>query len=178
MKTSDYIYIAVSTALISICSWITIPTVVPFTLQLFGIFLTLGLLGGKRGTVSVLLYILLGIIGIPVFAGFGSGFGTIAGPLGGFILGFAVLALTVWFFEKFISSKHNIAPIISMIIGLILCYLCGVIHFAAFYRLNGNPVSLTSAISTCVLPFLIPDMIKLFLATILFRRLRRHIVID
>lgn len=175
MKTSDYIYIAVSTALITICSWITIPTVVPFTLQLFGIFLTLGLLGGKRGTLAILLYILLGIIGIPVFAGFGSGLGIIVGPLGGFILGFIVLSLTVWLFEKIIPANCNIPSIISMIIGLLLCYICGLVHFVISTRSGSNSISWTAAIVTCILPFIIPDLIKLFLATMLCKRLRRHV---
>ena len=69
-KTYDIVYIGVFAVLIAICSWISIPTVVPFTLQTFAVFLTVSVLGGKRGSLTVLVYVLLGAIGIPVFANF------------------------------------------------------------------------------------------------------------
>ena len=78
-KTIDMVYIAVFAVLIAICSWISIPTTVPFTLQTFAVFLAVGVLGGKRGSLSVLIYILLGAVGIPVFAGFSGGFGNLLG---------------------------------------------------------------------------------------------------
>ena len=68
-KTYDMVYIAVFAVLIAICSWISIPMTVPFTLQTFAVFLAVGVLGGKRGSLAVLIYILLGAVGIPVFAG-------------------------------------------------------------------------------------------------------------
>ena len=68
-------YIAVFTVLIAICSWISIPMTVPFTLQTFAIFLSVSILGGKRGTIAVFIYVLLGVVGIPVFAGFSGGLG-------------------------------------------------------------------------------------------------------
>ena len=74
------VYIAVFAVLIAICSWISIPTTVPFTLQTFAVFLAVGVLGGKRGSLSVLIYILLGAVGIPVFAGFSEFF--LARPVG------------------------------------------------------------------------------------------------
>ena len=82
------VYIAVFAVLIAICSWISIPTTVPFTLQTFAVFLAVGVLGGKRGSLSVLIYILLGAVGIPVFAGFSGGFGILLGQTGGYIVGF------------------------------------------------------------------------------------------
>ena len=72
-KTRDIIYIGVFATIISICSWISIPASVPFTLQTLGVFTAVGLLGGKRGSFSVLVYILLGMIGVPVFSGFSGG---------------------------------------------------------------------------------------------------------
>ena len=69
-KTLDMVYIALFAVLIAVCSWISIPTTVPFTLQTFGVFVTVGVLGGKRGSLAVLIYLLLGAIGVPVFAGF------------------------------------------------------------------------------------------------------------
>ena len=74
-KTYDLAYIAIFAVLIAICSWISIPMTVPFTLQTFGVFMAVGVLGGKRGSLAVLVYILLGAIGVPVFAGFNVGYG-------------------------------------------------------------------------------------------------------
>ena len=104
-KTLDMVYIAVFAVLIAICSWISIPTVVPFTLQTFAIFLSIGILGGKRGTLAVLVYILLGLMGIPVFAGFSGGIGVLAGNTGGYIMGFLLSALVMWAMER--SSAEN-----------------------------------------------------------------------
>lgn len=76
-KTYDIVYIAVFAVIMAICSWISIPTAVPFTLQTFGVFVAVGVLGGKRGTLSILVFILLGAIGVPVFAGFSGGIGVL-----------------------------------------------------------------------------------------------------
>ena len=88
LRTYDMVLIAMFAVLMAVCSWISIPMEVPFTLQTFGLFLTVGVLGGKRGTFAVLIYILLGAIGVPVFAGFNSGIGVLLGTTGGYIVGF------------------------------------------------------------------------------------------
>ena len=75
MKTLDMVYIALFACLMAICAWISIPGQIPFTLQTMGVFLAVGLLGGKRGTVAVLVYILMGAVGLPVFSGFAGGLG-------------------------------------------------------------------------------------------------------
>ena len=82
-RTYDMAYIAIFAVLIAICSWISIPMTVPFTLQTFGVFMAVGVLGGKRGSLAVLVYILLGAIGVPVFAGFSGGFGILLNNTGG-----------------------------------------------------------------------------------------------
>ena len=71
-KAIDITLIALFAALMAICSWISIPLTVPFTLQTFAVFVTLEIIGGKRGTLSILVFLLLGAIGVPVFAGFNS----------------------------------------------------------------------------------------------------------
>ena len=76
LKTIDIVYIGIFAVLIAICSWISIPTTVPFTLQTFGVFMAVSILGGMRGTLAVLVYILLGAVGMPVFAGFTGGAGS------------------------------------------------------------------------------------------------------
>ena len=82
----DLAFIGLFAVLIAVCSWITIPGAVPFTLQTFGVFCTLGMLGGRRGTCAILVYILLGIVGIPVFSGFTGGIGTLSGSLIGILI--------------------------------------------------------------------------------------------
>ena len=85
-KTYDLAYIAIFAVLIAICSWISIPMTVPFTLQTFGVFMAVGVLGGKRGSLAVLVYILLGAIGVPVFAGFSGGLGILLNNTGGYMM--------------------------------------------------------------------------------------------
>ena len=72
-KTYDIVLTGVMAVLIAVCSWISVPTAVPFTLQTFGVFMAVLVLGGKRGTLAVLVYVLLGAAGLPVFAGFTGG---------------------------------------------------------------------------------------------------------
>ena len=79
LSVRDMAYIAMFAVVMAVCSWISVPYVVPFTLQTFGVFLAVGVLGGKRGTLAVLIYILLGCVGLPVFAGFSGGIGIVLG---------------------------------------------------------------------------------------------------
>ena len=86
--TKEIVLTALMAVIMAVCSWISIPTEVPFTLQTFAVFCALLLLGGRNGFFSVLVYILLGAVGIPVFAGFSGGMGVILGTTGGYIVGF------------------------------------------------------------------------------------------
>ena len=89
--------VALMAAVLTLCAWITIPLgPVPFTMQNFGLFAALGLLGGRRGSFTVAVYLLLGLVGLPVFSGFGAGPGALLGPTGGFLLGFLLCALVYW----------------------------------------------------------------------------------
>ena len=128
-KTYDMVYVAVFAVLIAICSWISIPMTVPFTLQTFAVFLAVGVLGGKRGSLAVLIYILLGAVGIPVFAGFSGGIGQLLGNTGGYIIGFLFSALLMWLIEKLFGRKTWVLGI-SMVLGSdrVLCYRNGVVH--------------------------------------------------
>ena len=105
VKLKGYILAALFSVFITLCAWIQIPLVVPITLQTFGIFLSLLLLGGYFGTLSVLTYICLGLVGLPVFSGFQGGVSALLGAGGGYIIGFLCLALVYWFFEKSFSKK-------------------------------------------------------------------------
>jgi biotin transport system substrate-specific component len=168
-KTYDMVYIAVFAVLIAICSWISIPTTVPFTLQTFAVFLAVGVLGGKRGSLSVLIYILLGAVGIPVFAGFSGGFGILLGSTGGYIIGFLFSALLMWGMEALLGKKTWVLGL-SMVLGLIVCYAIGTVWFMAVYTKNSGPIGLAAVLSWCVIPFIIPDLIKIALALVLSKR--------
>ena len=171
LQTIDAAMIAVCAAVMAVCSWISIPAAVPFTLQTFAVFLTAGLLGGKRGTITVIVYILLGAIGVPVFSGFTGGIGHLLGPTGGYIIGFIFSALVMWFAEnRFGKSLKVLAA--SMVIGLIVCYAFGTAWFMAVYTKETGEIGLMTALGWCVFPYIIPDAVKIALAVILCRRLR------
>ena len=176
-KTYDMVYIAVFTVLIAVCSWISIPAAVPFTLQTFAIFLAVTVLGGKRGTLAAVVYILLGITGIPVFAGFKGGVHILAGNTGGYIIGFIFSALVMWAMEAMLGKKLWVQAL-SMIIGLALCYAFGTIWFMVVYTRNAGAVGLVTVLGWCVIPFVIPDLIKVALALAMGKRLKAAIKIQ
>lgn len=167
IKALDLTLTALFSVIICICSWISIPSVIPFTLQTFAVFLTLLTLDGKRGSYAILLYILLGTVGLPVFHSFTGGIGILLGPSGGYITGFLLTGLTYWIITKKAGEKLWIKAF-ALLIGLILCYLSGCIQFAIV-----SSVTVNSAFLTCVLPFLIPDGLKLILALLLSNKINK-----
>ena len=172
-KTYDIVYIAVFAVIMAICSWISIPAAVPFTLQTFGVFIAVGILGGKRGTLSVLVFILLGAIGVPVFAGFSGGIGVLAGTTGGYIIGFLFSALVMWGIEKAFGRKP-VVRIIGMVLGLIVCYAFGTAWFMVVYARTTGAVGLATVLGWCVIPFIIPDLVKIALAYIVSGKVRKY----
>lgn len=173
-KTYDMAYIAIFAVLMAICSWISIPMAVPFTLQTFGVFMAVGVLGGKRGSLAVLIYILLGAIGVPVFAGFSGGIGVILNTTGGYIVGFLFSALVMWGMETLLGRKPVI-QIISMVVGMIVCYALGTAWFMVVYARNTGAVGLGAVLGWCVIPFIIPDLVKIALAFVLSRKIRKYV---
>ena len=170
----DLAYVAVCAALMAVCSWISIPATVPFTLQTFAVFCSLGLLGGKRGTVAILVYLLLGALGVSVFAGFSGGIGILFGTTGGYLLGFILMGLTYWIGERLSRDSRGVR-IVSMILGLLLCYAFGTAWFIIVYTKNTGEIGLMTALGWCVFPYIIPDVIKIILAVVLTRRLRPYV---
>lgn len=151
--------------LIVLCGWISLPIPpIAVTLQTFGVLLTLGLLGGKLGMYAVGTYLLMGLVGLPVFAGFRGGAAALLDPTGGFLWGFLLGALGYRMAEK-------LGKLPAMLLCQLICYLCGCIWFA---RWSGNP-SLWASALVCVVPCLIPDALKLALALILSRRIGKQL---
>ena len=171
-KTYDMVYIAIFAVLMAICSWISIPLTVPITLQTFAVFLAAGVLGGKRGTVAVLIYILLGAVGIPVFSGFSGGIGILLGNTGGYIIGFLFSALAMWLFEKMFGRKIWVLAV-SMVVGLLICYAFGTVWFMVVYAKSSGAVGLATVLGWCVIPFIIPDLVKIALALSLSKQLSK-----
>ena len=174
-KLQDMAYIALFAALIAICAWISIPTAVPFTLQTFGVFCAVGLLGGKRGTLAVLVYIALGAIGLPVFAGFKGGLSALLGATGGYIVGFVLSALVYWLVTKLLGDRVWSAAL-GMALGLLVCYAFGTVWFMSVYARSTGAIGMTTALGWCVFPFLLPDAIKIALALLVSRRIPKSLL--
>lgn len=170
-KTYDMVYIGIFTVLIAVCSWISIPAAVPFTLQTFGVFMAVEVLGGKRGMMAVLVYILMGAVGLPVFAGFQGGIGIIFNTTGGYIVGFLCSALIMWGAEA-LFGKKPVVRILSMVVGLAACYTLGTIWFMVVYGRTTGAVGLMTVLGWCVIPFVIPDLVKIGLAYVISRKIR------
>ena len=166
LKTKMMVMTALMAVIITICSWISIPLVVPFTLQTFAIFFALVFLGGTYGTISITVYILLGIIGVPVFSGFKSGIAAITGPTGGYIVGFVFSGLLFLLLTKVFGEK-KVVIIVAMVLGLLLCYLIGTLWFVHVYAGTENAKSFGTVLNICVIPFIIPDACKMALAYIM-----------
>ena len=175
MNVKRIVLISFMAILIAICSWITIPMTVPFTLQTFAVFMVLFLLGGIDGLISILLYIVLGLIGVPVFSGFQGGVGHILGPTGGYIIGFIAIGIIYFLFELISRNSNNkkkmIMGFISLSIGLVVCYLIGSIWF--YVVTKGENYSFFKILLLCVIPYILPDLVKLFLAFTVSMRLKK-----
>lgn len=173
LKTKDLAYIGLGIALITVCSWITVPLTVPVTLQTMAVCLISALFGAKRGSISILVYILLGAVGVPVFHNFTSGIGTVLGPTGGYMAGFIFTALIVGITAE--KSNKLWVLIVSMIVGILVCYAFGTVWFAVVYAKSNEPAPLLTILGWCVFPFLIPDAVKIVIASLLTKRLKKYI---
>ena len=175
IQTKDAAMIAVCAAVMAVCSWISIPAAVPFTMQTFGVFLAVGLLGGRNGTLAVVIYLLLGAAGLPVFSGFTGGIGHLFGATGGYIIGFVFSALLMWLMERLLGRSLK-ALVASMIAGLLVCYAFGTAWFMVVYARDSGSIGMITALSWCVFPYIIPDALKILLAAVMTRRLRPLII--
>ena len=191
-KTTYLVLCGLFAALMAICSFITIPlgfTPVPLNLGTMGVFLCGGILGAKYGTVSEVVYVLLGAAGIPVFAGFKGGLGVLAGPTGGYIIGYIAAAFLIGFIlDKYYSLRQNnknsdadkcsngsgitsVKPYMvlagSMLLGLAACYALGTLWFVV-----STGTGLWASLVACVFPFIPGDIVKIAAGTLLVKKLR------
>ncbi len=169
LSTRKLAYTALMAVVLCICSWITVPFAVPFTMQTFAVFCSLLLLGGKLGTLSIGVYILLGMAGLPVFSGFRGGIGHIIGPTGGYIVGFLFSGLFYILCEPLLEKNGKLKiPVLAG--GLLLCYLVGTMWFKVVTGTGGAEYGFWKILSICVFPFLLPDALKLILAVFVSNR--------
>ena len=165
ISTRDISQMAMFVALMVVCSWINIPLPgVPITMQVFGVFLALCVLGGQRGTVCVAIYILLGAVGAPVFSGFRGGIGVLLGTTGGYIVGFLPMAMLFWLLTGVIRTKHPVVRFGIMAVCLAVCYAFGTAWFVVAYMKSTGAIGVGTALMKCVVPFILPDTVKILLA--------------
>lgn len=167
------VVIATCVAFLSLCSWITLPFAVNFSLQLFAVFLICGCFSPTVSVSAIALYILLGLIGAPIFSGFSSGASAIMGASGGFIISFIFVSVIISAFRRY-YSKNIFWYVLTMSLSLVVCYACGVLWYA-FVFCYPNYCSIGTAITVCVLPFIAFDIIKLLLAVLALKKLRPFI---
>ncbi len=168
MKTKDIVNISVFVTLLAVCAWICIPLTVPITMQTFAVFLAVLVLGGKKGTIVIFTYLLLGIIGIPVFSGGTAGLGVLFGTAGGYLTGWLFISIFMWIGEriKTLTLREKIG---LMLLGLSACYAFGTWWFSCFY------VQSVEILSVCVIPFIIPDIVKLGMALAVSKRIKPYL---
>lgn len=170
-KSYSIVLIGLFVAIMAVCAWVSIPMVpIPVTLQTMGVFITASILGAKKGTVSIIIYILLGAIGLPVFSNFTGGFGVLLSHTGGFIIGFILITIITGFITEHFQSKIY-TSIIAMTLGLVACYSIGTLWYCIYAS-----VDIFTALLVCVVPFLIGDAVKIGVSSILVYRLKKIII--
>ena len=168
-KTYDITITALMTAVTCILAPLSIPIgPVPISFTNLAIYLSLYLLGWKKGTISYLIYLLLGLVGLPVFSGFTGGPAKLAGPTGGYIIGFIVMAIIA---GLVIDNCHKpLINLIGMIVGTIVCYLFGTVWFCIV-----ADYTFKAALAVCVIPFIPADLIKMIIAMIIGPMIKKRI---
>lgn len=163
IKTKQMVLIALMTAVTCVLGPLSIPlpfSPVPISLTNFAIFLAIFILGMKNGTISFIIYLLLGAVGVPVFSSFRGGLQVLAGPTGGYLIGFIFLALIMGFALDHFDRKL-VPTIIGMIIGMVVCYAFGTVWLAKLLSL-----SFKEGLMMGVIPYLPGDAAKIIIAAI------------
>ena len=169
-RTYSMAVTALMTAVTCIVAPLSIPIgPVPISLTNLAIYLTLYLLDWKKGTLSYLLYLLIGLAGVPVFSGFTGGAGKLLGPTGGYLIGFAFMALICGILID--RSHHNfVIGMAGMILGTIICYAFGTVWLA--YQAG---MTMGAALAAGVLPFIPGDLAKMVVAAVVAPQIRRRL---
>ena len=163
-------YVSMCIALLCVSAWITVPFPVSFTLQIFSVFFIASVSGWKQSLASITLYLLLGLLGVPVFSGFQAGPSVFFHGTGGYLIGFWLSTLIISMAVRWLGPS-TLTLLVSMLCSLLTCYACGTGWYLLLYRGTDHSTTLLSALCVCVLPFIIPDLLKIVLAITLARKL-------
>lgn len=162
------VFAALFASLTAVGAYMKIPlplTPVPVTMQVFFVLLAGCMLGSRWGTISMIVYLLLGIVGFPVFAGGASGLGVLFGPTGGYLIGFIFAAFVTGKLSETLSQRSALKNVLCMIIGLFIIYVFGALRLMSVAHLTFQ-----QTIVAGVLPFIIGDLVTLLLAAFIATR--------
>ena len=163
MKTKQMILAALFAAITAVCAQITVPTPpVPFTMAIAAVLIAGGLLDKKTAIVSMCIYLLIGIVGAPVFTGFRGGISVIAGPTGGYLFVYPVMAFVIAFLKEKFGKTNFLTLVIPMVIAMVICYASGTLYLSFV-----NSMTFGEALAAGVIPFLIPDAVKVVVSALL-----------
>lgn len=161
--------VGLMTAVICVLGPLAFGGPVPVSLGMLGIYLAASILGMKLGTLSVVIYILLGLAGVPVFTNFTAGAGKLLGPTGGYIIGYIFMALICGFFIDRWNGRL-ILNFLGMALGTAVCYLFGSIWLA--FQMS---LTFSQALATGAIPYIPFDLMKLLLALVLGGQIRKRL---
>lgn len=162
------VFAALFASLMAVGAYVKIPlplTPVPVTMQVFFVLLTGCILGSRWGTISMIVYLLLGIVGFPVFSGGSSGLGVLFGPTGGYLIGFIFAAFVTGKLSEIIPQRSLLKNSLHMIVGLCIIYI-----FGAFRLMQVADLTFQQTMVAGVLPFIIGDAISLLIAAFIATR--------
>lgn len=169
-KTIQMAETALMCAVLCVVSPLAIPvpmSPVPLSLATFAVYLTALILGARKGVACILLYLLLGMVGLPVFSGFSGGIGVLLGPTGGYLVGYLLCAVIVgWLanfrmFGKSFGKRQLVQNAVAMIFGTLACYALGTVWF--LFTMDGS-YTFRQAVLVCVVPYLVFDFVKILAA--------------
>ena len=170
-KTIEMVRVALFSGLLCVLAPIAIPvpmSPVPLSFATFVVYLKGVLLCVKQSVLCVLVYLLLGAVGLPVFSGFSGGIGVLLGPTGGYLLGYLpCVALIGWMCD---AKRRAIRTVFAMILGTLLCYLLGTVWFLAVMK---DSYTIGQAVLVCVVPYLIFDFVKILVAAAVEKPIKR-----
>ena len=163
--------VSLGAALLAVSSWIAVGAPITVTMQTFSLSLILILLGGKKGTVATLLYLAIGAVGLPVFSGFRGGIGHILSESGGFIFGFVLFSLAYLLLTR-LFGDGMLSSAVALAVGALLLYTSGTLWYS---QLFASGASVGAIISITVLPYIPFDALKIALALVIGKKLKKHI---
>ncbi len=172
LSTKTMVWVALMTAITCVLAPFSFPlpfSPVPITLTNLAVTLSAYLLGAKHATLSIIIYLLLGSVGLPIFSNFEGGLGKLLGPTGGYLIGFIFIAFFTGFFaEKF--DRKSLPTALGMIVGTIICYLLG-----TFWLSRQLDLTFLAALGVGVLPYIIGDIVKMALVIVIAPAVYRRI---